>query len=246
MQAISVKNVNKRFGGFQALNGVSFEVNEGEIFGLLGPNGAGKSTMISILMGFERPDSGEFSYFIGGRKLGGCEIDEKVSIVPQQLCFYNNFSVEKNLKFMGTLYGLGRKQLKQRVEFLLEKWSLAQFRKREARFLSGGYKRLLNIACGLINDPTVIFLDEPTVGLDPEIRQTFWEKIKELKKAGKTIILTTHYMDEAEHLCDRIAIIIKGKISFDFMVAGLLKDGVGVEDLFLKTVAEAGVKREDI
>ena len=246
MPALTVHKIHKKFGSFEVLKGASFDVDEGKIFGLLGPNGAGKSTIIKILMGFEEKDSGEFSFFLNNRKLTGKEILERVSIIPQELCFYRAFSSEKNLKTMGALYGLNGKALNERVEFLLEQWNLKRHRKKVSSMLSGGYKRLLNIACGLINDPDIIFLDEPTVGLDPKIRKAFWTKILELKKAGKTIILTTHYMDEAEFLCDEIAVIINGGIATELKVEKLKKEGISVEDIFLKIVEKEGIKREDI
>jgi len=147
---------------------------------------------------------------------------------------------------MGALYGLSGKKLKDQVEYLLEDWNLKKFRNKKAKLLSGGFKRLLNIACGLINDPSIIFLDEPTVGLDPKIRMTFWEKITKLQMDGKTIILTTHYMDEAQHLCDRIAIIVDGHIASQFTMAELRKQNTTVEKVFLKIVEEKGIHREDI
>ena len=246
MNALEVKGITKSYGKFKVLGGVSLNVAEGEIFGFLGPNGAGKSTLIKILLGFEKQNSGSFSFSLGGKTLLNSEVKKRVSIVPQDLCFYLDFSVEKNLEIMGALYGLGGMELHKRIECLLETWSLKGFRSRRAKNLSGGYKRLLNIACGLINDPAIIFLDEPTVGLDPKIRKTFWEKIINLKTEGKTIILTTHYMDEAEQLCDRVALIVKGKIAKELSVSDLRKSSKNLEDTFIKIVEEQGIKREDI
>ncbi|MDP6670603.1 MAG: ABC transporter ATP-binding protein [archaeon] len=246
MNALEVNKITKSYGKFKVLDGVSLKLPEGEIFGFLGPNGAGKSTLIRILLDFEKQDSGSFSFSLAGKKLLNKEVKKKVSIVPQDLCFYLDFSVEKNLEIMGALYGLGGIKLHERIERLLETWSLKRFRSRRAKNLSGGYKRLLNLACGLINDPAIIFLDEPTVGLDPKIRKTFWKKIVQLRTKGKTIIITTHYMDEAEVLCDRVALIVKGKIAEELSVSDLRKNRKKLEDLFIKIVEEQGIKREDI
>ncbi len=246
MDSLVVKDIAKSYGKFEVLKKVSFKVGEGEIFGLLGPNGAGKSTLIRILLGFESANAGSFSYFTKGRPLWRWEIQSKVAIVPQQLCFYRNFSVQKNLEMMGTLYGLSGKDLHDRVEVLLKRWNLARFRNRRAGKLSGGFKRMLNIACGMINDPLIVFLDEPTVGLDPRARKGFWKKILQLRMLGKTIILTTHYMDEAEFLCNRIGIVVGGVIAKEFEVPKLKKNRRRVEDVFIKLVEEKGIKREDI
>jgi len=246
MPALVVEGISKSYGNFKVLKSVSFDVHQGQIFGLLGPNGAGKSTLIKVLIGFEKADSGKFSYSLKGKEILGNQVKERVSIIPQNLCFYEGFSPQKNLEIMGSLYGLWGKKLHERIELLLEEWNLKKFRKRKALKLSGGYKRLLNIACGLINDPAIIFLDEPTVGLDPKIRNSFWQKILGLKSQGKTILLTTHYMDEAEFLCDEIGVIVKGEIAIEFPVSKLIARKISVEELFLKVVEERGIKREDI
>jgi ABC-2 type transport system ATP-binding protein len=246
MPALVINKITKDFGKTRVLDQVSLNVEEGEIFGLLGPNGAGKSTMIKVLLGFEKASSGDFAYYREGKKVSEPETKKTVSIVPQKLCFYRNFSVEKNLEVMGSLYGLRGKKLSTRIEALLERWNLKSFRRKKASHLSGGYQRLLNIACGLINDPSIIFLDEPTVGLDPKIRKAFWKKISGLKQQGKTVLLTTHYMDEAEYLCGRIALIVKGKIRLVLSVPEIRKRKISVEDVFLRVTQEEGVKREDI
>ncbi len=209
MPIVSVQNVSKVFGAKKVLDGVSFDIESGEIFGLLGSNGAGKSTITKIILGLEKESSGKIVFF-DGKKVN---IKKKVALVPQETSFYKSFSVEKNLSFFAGISGLkGKKVIKDRIEFLLKWLELSEFRKIKSDFLSGGYQRLLNIALSVIHDPEIIFLDEPTVGLDPIMRRMFWKKINELKSAGKTIILTTHYMDEAENLCSRIALLKKGKL----------------------------------
>ena len=208
MSIISVKNVKKQFGQTQVLKGVSFNIEAGEIFGLLGSNGAGKSTITSIILGLQKPTEGSIVFFEGK----DVNLKKKIALVPQDTAFYKDFSVEKNMLFFGSIYGLKRNKLRDRVKFLLNWLNMSEFKDIKADFLSGGYQRLLNIAISLLHDPEIIFLDEPTVGLDPKMRLMFWQKIKELKAVGKTIILTTHYMDEAEELCTRIALLKKGKL----------------------------------
>ena len=140
--------------------------------------------------------------------------------MPQEISCYHGFTVRENLEFFGKMYGVKGKELKEKISYLLKWLSLGKFENREVENLSGGYKRLLNIACSLIHDPMIIFMDEPTVGLDPEIRHLMWEKIKELKENGKTICLTTHYLDEAQTLCDRIGILVNGRL----LVKGVPED----------------------
>jgi ABC-2 type transport system ATP-binding protein len=209
MSIISVKEVSKNYGQKVVLDKVTFGIEKGEIFGLLGSNGAGKSTLTSIILGLQRPTKGSVVFFDG--KTAG-NIGKKVSLVPQEPAFYQDFSVEKNMRFFASIYGLKHKQIAPRVKFLLEWLELSAFKDAKAEFLSGGYQRLLNIAIALLHDPEIIFMDEPTVGLDPKMRKMFWKKIKELQSSQKTIIMTTHYMDEAEHLCTRVALMKNGKL----------------------------------
>jgi len=177
---------------------------------LLGPNGAGKSTLIKILTGFEKASAGTFSFVDKANLSSGLSMH--LGVVPQEEMFYHKFSVEENLSFFGMLYGLSGKKLSDRIDFLIKWLNLEHFRTKEVGYLSGGYRRLVNIACSIIHDPEIVFLDEPTVGLDPKVRKLFWARIKELKQQGKSILITTHYMDEAEALCDRIAILVDGKV----------------------------------
>ncbi len=211
-EVLRIENVSKKFGSFVALESSNFYLNENEIYGLLGPNGAGKSTLAKIACGLSSPSSGNI--YVLGKKVGFFFkfFNKFIGVVPQEIACYQGFTVKQNFLFFGRLYDIPNNKLIERVEFLLEWLNLKQFEERKIEHLSGGYKRLVNIGLALIHDPKIIFLDEPTVGLDPSVRAMFWDKIKELKKHGKSMILTTHYMDEAQELCDRIAIMNKGKI----------------------------------
>ena len=209
---ITVQGLVKRYGQRIAVNGVSFSVQAGEVFGLLGPNGAGKTTTISILATLLQPDEGQVT--IGGYDLHTQAAAAKplIGFVPQELALYPTLSAWDNLAFFGRIYGLHGKQLHARIESVL---SLVRLRDRAGeavRNFSGGMKRRLNIAAGLVHQPRVLFLDEPTVGVDPQSRNFIFEHVAQLKAEGMTIIYTTHYMEEAERLCDRVAIMDEGRI----------------------------------
>ncbi len=209
---ITVQGLVKRYGQRTAVNGVSFSVQAGEVFGLLGPNGAGKTTTISILATLLQPDEGQIT--IGGYDLRTQAAAAKplIGFVPQELALYPTLNAWDNLAFFGRIYGLHGKQLHARIESVL---SLVRLRDRAGeavRNFSGGMKRRLNIAAGLVHQPSVLFLDEPTVGVDPQSRNFIFEHVAQLKAEGMTIIYTTHYMEEAERLCDRVAIMDEGRI----------------------------------
>ncbi len=209
---ITVQGLVKRYGQRTAVNGVSFSVQAGEVFGLLGPNGAGKTTTISILATLLQPDEGQIT--IGGYDLRTQAAAAKplIGFVPQELALYPTLNAWDNLAFFGRIYGLHGKQLHARIESVL---SLVRLRDRAGeavRNFSGGMKRRLNIAAGLVHQPRVLFLDEPTVGVDPQSRNFIFEHVAQLKAEGMTIIYTTHYMEEAERLCDRVAIMDEGRI----------------------------------
>ncbi len=240
MPIVSVKNVSKSYGAKKVLDSVSFDIEEGDIFGLLGSNGAGKSTVTSIILGLEKQSSGEIILFNGKN----VNLKKKIALVPQDTAFYKDFSVEKNLKFFASISGLESKKIKPRVDFLLKWLNLEEFRNARSGFLSGGYQRLLNIAISLVHDPELIFLDEPTVGLDPKMRQMFWTKIKDLKTAGKTIIITTHYMDEAEKLCTKLALMKKGKLLTLGKPRELITKYGGIKVMIF--TIPGGVKEEDL
>ncbi|MEM4389558.1 MAG: ABC transporter ATP-binding protein [Candidatus Micrarchaeia archaeon] len=208
--ALELKNVSVRYGSVQALTDCGLEVHAGESFGLLGPNGAGKSTLFKAVAGqvYYSGSICMFGHDIGKEKGARKEL----GIVPQDYAFFHDFTVEENLWLLGRLHGLRGKVLEQRVQELLDAYNLRRFRRRRAAELSGGFKRLLNIAASVIHSPRLLLLDEPTVGLDLDMRRRVWGVVKKLREEGVTLVLSTHYLEEAQVLCDRIAIIFRGKI----------------------------------
>ena len=208
---IKADNLKKQYGSTIALDDVSFEVKKGETFGLLGPNGAGKTTTIRLLCGLAKPDSGTVT--LNG-KTDPTLIDVRLSLgmVPQTLAVYEELSAEENLRFFGKIYGLNGRRLKKRVTDCLEIAGLSQRSKEQVSKYSGGMKRRLNMACSLLHEPPLLLLDEPTVGVDPQSRNSIFDNIETMKNQGRTIIYTTHYMEEAERICDRVAILDYGKI----------------------------------
>ncbi len=235
MAAIEVKSLRKAYGELVAVDGVSFEVNGGECFGLLGPNGAGKSTTINCVVGALRPDAGEIQ-IDGDSDPTRPAVRMKIGVAPQPIALYEELTAEENLTFFGSLYGLAGGLLKERIEMALEFSGLAGRRKDRVSTYSGGMQRRLNLVCGILHDPPVILLDEPTVGVDPQSRNLIFENIEALKRLGRTIVYTTHYMEEAQRLCDRVAIIDQGKILALDTVEGLLKahGGPDLESVFLR------------
>ncbi len=208
---IVVERLSKSFGNLNAVQDVSFEVRRGETFGLLGPNGAGKSTTISIIVGALAADGGRVT--IDGRDIAqGASVRRLIGLAPQSLALYDVLSAERNLAFFGALYGLAGEQLNARIDWALRFARLEDRRRHLVRTFSGGMKRRLNLACALVHDPPVLLLDEPTVGVDPQSRNHIFECIEQLKAQGRTIIYTTHYMEEAQRLCDRIAIMDHGRL----------------------------------
>jgi ABC-2 type transport system ATP-binding protein len=219
---VEVKNLVKRYGDRTAVDGISFAVAEGEIFGLLGPNGAGKSTTISILATLLSFDAGEVT--IDGFNLTREKesIRRIIGFVPQDLALYPELSARENLLFIGRMYGLSGASLKKRVAEVLEPAELVDRADDPAETFSGGMKRRLNIGAGLMHKPRILFLDEPTVGVDPQSRNFIFEHIEKLNEEGMAIIYTTHYMEEAERLCDRVAIVDRGKTLAMDTVPGLI------------------------
>jgi len=241
MSVVSAIKISKNYGSKSVLSEVSFTIEKGEIFGLLGSNGAGKSTITSIILGLEKQSKGEVILFDGDKSK---PIKSRIALVPQETAFYTEFSVEKNMKFFGSIAGLKGKKLKDKVNFLIKWLNLEEFRHTKSDFLSGGYQRLLNIALSLLHDPELIFFDEPTVGLDPKMRQMFWDKINELKANGKTVILTTHYMDEAEKLCTKVALLKKGKLLAIGKPYDLIQQYGGIKVVIFKILN--GISQEDL
>ena len=211
MSAIRVRDLVKRYGDLVAVDGVSFEVAAGETFGLLGPNGAGKSTTIGMIVGSLRPDAGAVTVD-GAADPTRPAIRRKIGVAPQSLALYAEMTAEENLAFFGRLYGLSGDRLARRVEWALAFAGLADRRRDRVSGYSGGMQRRLNLVCGLLHEPPVILLDEPTVGVDPQSRNVIFESIEALKREGRTILYTTHYMEEAQRLCDRVAILDHGKV----------------------------------
>ncbi len=209
---IEIHNLVKSYGQHLAVNGVSFVVQEGEIFGLLGPNGAGKTTTLSVLATLLPPDQGQIT--IGGYDLvrETRHIKPLIGFVPQDLALYPTLSAWENLAFFGRIYGLHGKRLRERIAAVLEMVGLQDRAGDAVHTFSGGMKRRLNIAAGLLHEPRLLLLDEPTVGVDPQSRNFIFEHILQLKAAGLTLLYTTHYMEEAERLCDRVAIMDQGRI----------------------------------
>jgi len=212
MNAIEVKNIKKSFGSFQAVQGVDFVVQQGEILSLLGPNGAGKSTTISMLSGLIAPSDG--NAFIMGYSITSQPklAKEKLGVVPQDIALYPDLSARENLLFWGKMYDLRGSELKQRVDEVLEMIDLTERQKDRVGKFSGGMKRRVNIAAALMHKPDVIIMDEPTVGIDPQSRRHILDNVIELNRQGMTVLYTTHYMEEAAELSDHIAIMDTGKI----------------------------------
>ena len=204
---VEVKNLSKNYGKINAVDGISFEVKSGEVFGMLGPNGAGKTTTVEIIEGIRQPDKGET--FINGLNtiVDNKQIKKIIGVQLQQNAFFDYLNIYEIIDFYSKLYGNKTKTID-----LLKKVELIEKKNSKYKELSGGQKQRLSIAIALVNDPLVLFLDEPTTGLDPQARRHVWNLIKQIRLEGSTIIMTTHYMEEAEELCDRVAIIDTGKI----------------------------------
>ncbi len=209
---IETRSLSKNYGDFKALDDVSLSIEKGTIFGLLGPNGAGKSTLIKILSCSSRPTRGHA--YISGLDvvLDKKEVLSIIGIVPQENSFYDELTINENLLFFGSLYGVPLIEIRKRSYKMLDMLQLAEKRNSRAGTLSGGMKTRLNIACALMHKPEVLILDEPSVGLDPVSRKALWDTIRSVNAEGTTILITTHYMEEADILCDRLLIMNRGRI----------------------------------
>lgn len=228
------KNLSKSYKEVIALNNVSLSIKEGELYGMLGPNGAGKTTTINILSSLLKPDSGEILYQGKSLYQNLSESKRMIGVVPQEIALYEDLTAIENLKFWGTLYGIKGKQLQSKVEELLEFLGLSDRKNHKIKTYSGGMKRRINIAAALLHDPKIVFMDEPTVGIDPQSRNLIFEVIQELHSRGLTMIYTTHYMEEAERLCDRIGIIDEGKIIAEGSLEELKKSSKIKEEIHVK------------
>ena len=210
--AIVIDNLTKKFEDVTAVDGLSLTVEKGELFGLLGPNGAGKTTTINVLSGLLKPTTGSVS--VGGYEVEKepDEVKELIGVCPQDTAVFSYLTGRENVELFGNLHAMPKEKLKKKTDELLERMSLVSDAKRRVGKYSGGMRRRINLIMALVHDPDIAFLDEPTVGMDPQSRRAVWDFIKELKKQNKTVILTTHYMEEAEELCDRVGIIDYGKL----------------------------------
>jgi ABC-2 type transport system ATP-binding protein len=234
---VEVENLVKRFGDFTAVDHISFRVRRGEIFGFLGPNGAGKSTAIRILCGLLGPTAGL-------ARVGGVDVARDPEIVRQNIGYmsqkfslYDDLTVEENLDFFGGVYGVAEDRRREREEFVLNMAGLTDRRATMTRLLAGGWKQRLALGCAILHEPEILFLDEPTSGVDPIARREFWDLIYRLSEEGRTVFVTTHYMEEAEY-CHRLALMYQGKIiALDTPAA--LKRVAGkrsMEEVFVSTI----------
>jgi ABC-2 type transport system ATP-binding protein len=230
---LTVSHLRKSFGSLVAVNDVSFSVSQGQLVGLLGPNGAGKTTTVSMLTGLIAPDRGEV--MIAGHHLDGDTDPAKrrIGLVPQDLALYDELTARDNLRFFGALYGLSGDALDTAIHQALTLVELADRASDRVKTFSGGMKRRLNLAAGLLHDPDIVLLDEPTVGVDPQSRNAIFDNLEALKRRGKALLYTTHYMEEAERLADRIVVIDHGSVIADDTLAGLTGGAATLEGVFL-------------
>ena len=234
---IQTSSLTKKFGNFTAIDNLNLNIRKGEIYGLLGPNGAGKTTTIRLLCGLIKYGSGES--FILGKKTPNNDIAAYIGYMPQETALYEGLSVKQNMEFYGEIFGLKKVRIKERIDDLLKFIDLERWKEELVGNLSGGMKHRVSLACTLIHEPKVLFLDEPTVGVDPELRVSFWNYFNSLKENGITILITTHYMDEARH-CDRIGFMKSGRLIAEGEPDEILKtsDTNSLEDAFLKISRE--------
>ena len=240
------RGLRKSYGDFQAVRGVDFQVHRGECFGFLGPNGAGKTTAMKMIYGAAIPTSGELEVTGLDVKRYERDVKRRIGVVTQENNLDEDLKVKENLLVYGRYFDLPKKIVTQRAEELLEFVQLSEKSGAMVDQLSGGMKRRLLIARALINDPDLVVLDEPTTGLDPQARHLVWDKLRELASEGKTLILTTHYMDEAAQLCDRLCIMEGGRIISEGAPRDLISEHVSSEVLELRTTPEVLEKLESI
>jgi len=218
---LEIRNLRKSFGSLVAVDDVSFSLRQGEILGLLGPNGAGKTTTVSMAAGLLTPDRGDV--LVAGHRLAGDTDPAKrrIGLVPQDLALYDELSARDNLRFFGALYSLRGRALEDAIARALSLVGLEERARDVVKTFSGGMKRRLNLAAGLLHDPDILLLDEPTVGVDPQSRNAIFDNLEALKARGKALLYTTHYMEEVERLADRIVIVDHGSVIADDTLAGL-------------------------
>lgn len=234
--ALEIKNLTKYYGAYKAIDQLNLRIEQGEIFGLLGPNGAGKSTTINSICGLGSFQEGEISVYGHSVKKDPVSAKKLIGLSPQEYNMDNFLAVKKSLLYFGGYHGIPMKERKLRIESLLRQFNLTEHAHKLFKELSGGMKRRAILARALMNDPKLLILDEPTAALDVALRYELWDQIKELNKAGKTIILTSHYIEEIERLCERVAIINKGKLLFIGHKTELLKDHANLETAFMHSL----------
>jgi len=231
---IEISNITKTFGSITALNSVTLSIRSNEFFGLLGPNGAGKTTLMNILIGYIEPDQGEVSILNKKIKRDDLETRKYIGLVPQSLAIYEDISGIENLEIFGSFYHLDKSILRERINEKLKSVGLYERRKDKVKTYSGGMKRRLNLIASILHDPPILLCDEPTVGIDPQSRNAIFDYLTSLNEEGKTIIYTTHYMEEAERLCKRLAIIDNGKIIDEGILDDLMRKSMPTETILIK------------
>jgi ABC-2 type transport system ATP-binding protein len=234
---IETSSLTKKFGDFIALDNLNLNIRKGEVYGLIGPNGAGKTTTIRLLCGLVKYNSGEA--FVLGKRIPNNTIASKIGYMPQETALYEGLSVKQNMKFFGEIFSLNKTSINERIDDLLKFIDLEKWKEELVGNLSGGMKHRVSLACTLIHEPDILFLDEPTVGVDPELRVSFWEYFNNLKEKGTTILITTHYMDEAKH-CDRIGFMKSGRLIAEDDPLKILETSgkTSLEDAFLEYSSE--------
>ena len=242
MPALRIQQLVKTYrgAGEPALAGLDITIEEGEFYGLLGPNGSGKTTTLSIACGLLRPDAGEVwvSGFAVPRGLK--QVKRQIGLVPQEVALYNRLTLEENLRFFGAMHGLRGRELAQRMAECLRTTQLERFARRRVGTFSGGMKRRANVAVGILHRPRVLFLDEPTVGVDPQSRNLIFENLRALHRSGVTLLYTTHYMEEVQQLCSRVGIMDRGSILVEGTVPELIRQTPGSETLAEVFLARTG------
>lgn len=246
MKILQLKNVFKRFGDHAAVQGVSFNITEGEIFGLLGPNGAGKSTLINLICGLLNISQGEIQFFGKNMTRNNAKVKSKLGLVPQDIALYNSLSALENVQFFCGLYGFRGEELTTRAKKALEYVGLLDKADSKPVIFSGGMKRRLNIACAIAHTPKFIILDEPTVGIDPQSRNHILDSIRRLNEKGATIIYTSHYMEEVEAICTRVGVMDHGKL-IALGTKEELKDSVSDRNTIIVTLEDdKGVETDQL
>lgn len=231
---IKLENITKRFGPKTVVDNISLSVAQGELFGLLGPNGAGKTTTINMLIGALAPDHGRIE-INGWGAPGDSKVKRLLGVVPQTIAVYETLTALENLEFFGRLYGFSGKDLKDRVQQALETVNLTERKNEKISKYSGGMKRRINIAAALLHRPSLLVMDEPTVGIDPQSRNAIFESITKLKDEGCTVLITSHYIEEVQKLCDRVGVMDEGKLVAEDTVANLIAAYGGKSVLIVET-----------